>query len=336
MAIVLSDDVSWSARVTPLLADAWFEVRKQILLASRANADGDSVLISDPRHMGDPAQIVDQHMQQFADSALRRAVPGIQVFGEEAPMSQLLLDTKKFKYLAYLDPVDGSAPAWAIPGGWGHVVVIQQYVGLKKGQPYCPPRYVGVLDAEGGTVVYDITEPYVAIDLIDQAFEGGEAYDSDPLTYDSDTFYEITAKPVLIVGGYKPHWWSRFSALRARAIECWPEAQVFNVAGAPVTRKVIQNADNVAVQLNPSSLWDGVCAILVAAAGGTVVPVGSVEPVGLEEVRDWWSWLGYEKDPDCEDGTMRVARRVPAFIAGMRKDRVCEAARMCLALPDGR
>ena len=24
MAIVLSDDVSWSARVTPLLADAWF------------------------------------------------------------------------------------------------------------------------------------------------------------------------------------------------------------------------------------------------------------------------------------------------------------------------
>ena len=49
------------------------------------------MLIADPHHMGDPAQKVDQHMQQFSDSALRRAVPGILVFGEEAPMSQVLL-----------------------------------------------------------------------------------------------------------------------------------------------------------------------------------------------------------------------------------------------------
>ena len=135
-------------------------------------------------------------------------------------MSQVLL-SPAFNHIAYLDPVDGSAPAWAIPGGWGHVIVIQQFVGLREGRPYCPLRYVGVLDAEGGTVVYDKTEPYVAIDLIDQGFEGGEAYDAEPLTYDgnADTFHEITTKPVLIVGGYKPHWWARFCVLRERALE---------------------------------------------------------------------------------------------------------------------
>ena len=43
-----------------------------------------------------------------------------------------------------ISPVDGSAPAWAIPGGWGHVIVIQQFVGLREGRPYCPLRYVEV------------------------------------------------------------------------------------------------------------------------------------------------------------------------------------------------
>ena len=337
MSTVIRSDSGWSGLITPLLRDAWWEMRRQILLASRANSDTDSVLIADPHHMGDPAQKVDQHMQQFSDSALRRAVPGILVFGEEAPMSQVLL-SPAFNHIAYLDPVDGSAPAWAIPGGWGHVIVIQQFVGLREGRPYCPLRYVGVLDAEGGTVVYDKTEPYVAIDLIDQGFEGGEAYDAEPLTYDgnADTFHEITAKPVLIVGGYKPHWWTRFCVLRERALEHWPEAQVFNIAGAPVTRKVIQNADNIAVQLNPSSLWDGVCAILVSAAGGTVVPIGSTEPAAQDEVLGWWSQLGYERDPDRGDGSMRAARRVPGFVAGMRADRVIEAAGMCHDLPGGR
>lgn len=165
ISITIHSDSGWSGLITPLLRDAWWEMRRQILLASRANSDTNSVLIADPRHMGDPAQ---------------------------------------------------------------------------------------------------------------------------------------------------------------------------KIAGAPVTRKVIQNADNIAVQLNPSSLWDGVCAVLVAVAGGTVVPIGSTEPTTWDEILEWWSQLGYERDPDRDDGSMRAARRVPGFVAGMRADRVIEAAGMCLDLPGGR
>jgi len=53
-------------------------------------------------------------------------------------------------------------------------------------------------------------------------------------------------------------------------------------------------------------------------------------------VSEWWSQLGYERDPDRGDGSMRAARRVPGFVAGMRADRVIETAGMCLDLPGGR
>ena len=78
------------------------------------------------------------------------------------------------------------------------------------------------------------------------------------------------------------------------------------------------------------------CAVLVAAANGTVVPIGGTEPATRDEVSEWWSQLGYERDPDRGDGSMRAARRVPGFVAGMRADRVIEAAGMCLDLPGGR
>ena len=328
---LLPDD-TWSKRLTPLLSEAWWEARRQILMASRMSADEDVWLLEDPDHMGDPAQKVDQHMHQFAASGLHQAVPRIQVFGEEAPMTQLLL-SRDFHYVAYLDAIDGSAQAWSLPGAWGHVLIVQQYEGQKDGAPWCPIRYIGVLDAEGGTTVFDVTAPYVAVDMIDQLFEGGDVFD-DEITYDEgDTFFEITNEPVVLVGGYKPKWWPRFVALRESVLARWPKAQCFNTAGAPVTRKVIQNADNVVIQLTASSLWDGAAAALVARAGGYVIPIGAEEPLGKDEVLEWWSRLGYEPDPDVGGKKYRAAKRVPPFVAGMRLDRVKLAAQMCKDLP---
>lgn len=320
----IEESDNWHSRIQPVLGDSWFEARKQILLASRLNSDSDHYFFSDPSHMGDPAQIVDQHMHQHTADRLRQEVPGVQVFGEEAPIRQLLL-SKSFKYIAYLDPIDGSAQAWSLPGGWGQAIIIQQFVGRHENRPKTELRYAGVLDAEGGIVSYDITEPYVPIDLITQGFDGGEAYDADPLIYDCDTRYEITAKPVALIGGYKPRWWSKFSAVRERILIEWPEAQVFNVAGAPVTRKVIQNADNVVMQLNRSSLWDGVGALFIAQAGGTVVPLveGTPAEVKATDVVQWWSTLGYEHRES--DDTMQVALPIPPFVAGMNRERVMKA-----------
>ncbi len=327
----LPDD-TWSSRLTPLLTDAWLEARRQILMASRTSADEDVWMLEDPDHMGDPAQKVDQHMHQFAASGLHKVVPRIQVFGEEAPMSQLLL-SRDFQYLAYLDAIDGSAQAWALPGAWGHVVIVQQYEGLKEGEPSCPVRYIGVLAAEGGTTVFDVSQPYVAVDMIDQMFEGGDVFD-DEIAYDGDTIFEVTREPVVLVGGYKPAWWARFCGLRERIAAEWPRAQVFNTAGAPVTRKVIQNGDNIAIQLTASSLWDGSGAALIARAGGFVVPIGEDEPLPRDEVLAWWSKLGYEPDPDAGGKKYRAAMRVPPFVAGMRLDRVKMAAQMCKDLPE--
>lgn len=330
MPELFSSQDTWSARLTPLLAESWWEARKQILMASRMSADDDVWLLEDPDHMGDPAQKVDQHMHQFSAAGLHRVVPGIQVFGEEAPMTQLLLSSD-FPHVAYLDAVDGSAQAWALPGGWGQVLIVQEFEGNGgDGQPRCAPRYIGVLDAEGGTTVFDAALPYIAVDMIDQAFEGGDAFD-DELTYEGDTIYEITKELVVLVGGYKPKWWPPFAELRSRILRALPKAQVFNAAGSPVTRKVIQNADNVVVQLTPSSIWDGAAAALVARAGGYVIPVGDDKPVGRDEVLDWWSHLGYQ--PDVDTKKYRVAKRIPPFIAGMRLDRVQAVAALCKGLP---
>ncbi|MDO5093436.1 MAG: hypothetical protein Q4D79_08440 [Propionibacteriaceae bacterium] len=323
---------TWSKRLTPLLTEAWWEARKQILTAPRTNADEHVWLLEDPDHMGDPAQKVDQHMHQFAADGLHRAVPRIQVFGEEAPMSQLLL-SNDFPYVAYLDAVDGSAQAWALPGAWGHVIIVQQYQGVIAGEPYCPARYIGVLDAEGGTTVFDAALPGVAVDMIDQMFEGGDVFDDEMVYYDDEAIFEVTKQPVLLVGGYKPTWWKRFAVLRERILHEWPKAQVFNTAGSPVTRKVIQNGDNVVAQLTPSSLWDGAGAALIAQAGGAVIPIGNSEPLPRDQILSWWSRLGYEPDPSSDGEKYRPALRIPPFVAGMKAERVQVAARLCRDLP---
>lgn len=245
-------------------------------------------------------------------------------------MVQLLLSTQ-FPYVAYLDAIDGSAQAWAIPGGWGQVLIVQEFEGVgEDGLPRCAPRFIGVLDAEGGTTVYDPSLPYVAVDMVDQAFEGGEVFD-DELAYESgESTYEITKQLVVLVGGYKPKWWGAFAAFREAVLSEMPSAQVFNTAGAPVTRKIIQNADNVVVQLRPSSLWDGAGAALIARAGGHVIRLGSDQRLDPDQVLAWWSRLGYEPDPDGDGKKQRVAALVPPFVAGMRLDRVQSVARLLM------
>lgn len=320
---------TWSARLTPLLEGSWWEARRQIMLASRMSADDDVWLLEDPHHPGDPAQKVDQHMHQHAASKLHAAIPGIQVFGEEAPMVQLLLSAH-FPYVAYLDAIDGSAQAWAMPGAWGQVLIVQEFEGVgEDGRPRCAPRYLGVVDAEGGTTVFDASLDYVAVDMVDQAFEGGQVFD-DELANEGDTIYEVTEQLTALVGGYKPKWWEPFVELRQALLREMPSAQVFNTAGAPVTRKVIQNADNVVIQLQASSLWDGAGAALIARAGGHVIPLGQVQPVTRDEVLAWWSHLGYEADPDGDGKKQRVAKLVPPFVAGMRLDRVQSVARLLM------
>ncbi|MBB1512745.1 hypothetical protein H5399_09030 [Tessaracoccus sp. MC1627] len=326
---------TWSHRLAPLFGDLWFEARREILMASRMEMDDTVWMTSPPDHMGDPAKKVDQAVHQLADSGLRRLVKGIQVLGEEATLTNLLLRTKDYRYLAYLDAVDGSAQAWSLPGAWGHVTVIQEFTGSSGQEPQCAARFVGVMDAEGGTTMAEEGLDYVAVDMVDRMEQ--DTYDDDWISYSGEIF-EVTHRPVVLVGGYKPQWWERFAALRLRIRERWPATPempgpaVFNTAGAPVTRKVIQNADNVVVQLTPSSLWDGAGAALISRAGGHVVRVGETAPQDKEAVWAWWSQFGYQRDPKRE-GHWVPAMHVPPFVAGMDYDRVVAVAELCLDLP---
>ncbi|MCK9464252.1 MAG: hypothetical protein M0R80_31935 [Proteobacteria bacterium] len=328
---------TWSARLAASIAETWFEARREILLASRMEMDDNVWMTSSPDHMGDPAKKVDQLLHQHAADRLRSLVPGIQVFGEEAELTNLLLRTKDFRYIGYLDAIDGSAQAWSLPGAWGHVMLVQEFVGLAAdGGPDCQMRFLGVLDAEGGTTFAESALPYVSVDIIDRS--EGDAYSDDlELSYSEEgEKFEVTSTPVVLAGGYKPTWWQAFSTLRERVAARWPDVKVpvFNTAGAPVTRKVIQNADNVAVQLAASSLWDGATAALVSRAGGYVFEIGETEPKAHDVVWSWWSQFGYERDPRPEVvGRWRPATHIPAFVAGMDLARTRAVAEECVDLP---
>jgi hypothetical protein len=62
-----------------------------------------------------------------------------------------------FPLLANIDAIDGSAQAWSIPGGWGHVVVIQEHTGTQDadGAEILRPSFIGIADAEGAVVMSD-------------------------------------------------------------------------------------------------------------------------------------------------------------------------------------
>lgn len=318
---------SWSTRLAPVLTDSWHEARRALLRASRNQSDLDTWFTrNDADHMGDPAQEVDQHMHQYLDSMLKQAVPGIQVFGEEQPLRQALLN-QTFQHAAFIDPIDGSAAAWSLPGGWGQVVVIQKFINRDSdGTPHFQLLYAAVVDAEGGITEFEISNPYVTVNIIDQGFSGGEAYDSE-ISYSGGS-QEITGNTTVLIGGYKPKpsWWTPFVTLRAALLDALPSAQVFNIAGAPTTRKVIQNADNVVVQVNSSTLWDGIGALLVAKAGGTVIRFGSLNPLPTADILQLANEAAYIRSPD---GKLTEARPFPPFIAGMSPERVFKVAEQC-------
>ncbi len=320
----------WATILHPLLIDAWSEARTQILLASRLDTDSPALMITDPDHMGDPAQRVDLHMHQFLAAGLHKHYPAMNVYGEEATLGSVLM-SRDFPYIAYLDAIDGSAQAWSLPGAWGNVVVIQEAVFPEPGTPQLELRFVAVVDAEGGTTTAEAADPFVTVRTLYQI--EADTVDDDPLSYEpGEDLYQITGTPTVLVGGYKPTWWARFAELRRRIAEVWPAAPVFNTAGAPVARKVIQNSDNVAVQLTASTLWDGAAALLIARAGGVVWPVGAEQPLNRDEVWQMWSQFGYEPKPD-DPGRHRPAAVIPPFVAGMRGDRVEAAIRVCSDLP---
>ncbi len=252
-------------------------------------------------------------------------------------MRRIAYVASSLRYIGYLDAIDGSAQAWSLPGAWGHVMLVQEFVGLAAdGGPDCQMRFLGVLDAEGGTTFAESALPYVSVDIIDRS--EGDAYSDDlELSYSEEgEKFEVTSTPVVLAGGYKPTWWQAFSTLRERVAARWPDVKVpvFNTAGAPVTRKVIQNADNVAVQLAASSLWDGATAALVSRAGGYVFEIGETEPKAHDVVWSWWSQFGYERDPRPEVvGRWRPATHIPAFVAGMDLARTRAVAEECIDLP---
>lgn len=326
---------TWGRRMAPVFKDVWFEARRHIHKASRLSADEDVFFLTSTSHMGDPAQRTDRYIHQFAADRLREHLRWVLVYGEEEDLVSIEMHPAEYRYIAYLDAIDGSAQAWSLPGAWGHVVVIQEYRGMQTDAAgnrvrRFEPRFVGVLDAEGGTATGEAAMNFVTVNMIDQPDSDVEEGDQE---YEQGTDFEVTGSPVVLVGGYKANWWSRFSSVRSRLVDAMPRAHVFNTAGAPCVRKVIQNADNVIVQLTPSTLWDGAAAALVARAGGFVVALGQTEPLGNDDVWAWWGRFGFEPDADDPDRWVPAAC-VPPFVAGMDRDHVLAVAECCLDLPD--
>lgn len=118
---------------------------------------------------------------------------------------------------------------------------------------------------------------------------------SDQLLISDEDEFEVTGKLTILAGGYKPDWWEPFKCLR----EAEPDVSCFNTAGGPVARKAFQNSALVVAQLLKSTLWDGIAAGLIAAAGGYVIRLGeSAEPLPAEHVYEWFDNFGYVRNPE--------------------------------------
>ena len=318
--------VSWEAaerlqaKVRQVLLAGWREIRPLLMQASVVSADDEMFLLTDPDHMGDAASRIDTWMHQSLAHQLVRAFDGLQVLGEEGATLNLLLDPRRFRLLAYLDALDGSRQAFTLPGGWSINIVLQQYLGIGTGDkmPRCRVALLAVIDAEGVSAIWSPGIRGVDLRLGDAA--EGTVHSDQLLITEGETF-GVTGDTTVLAGGYKPDWWEPFRALR----EALPDYAVFNTGGGPVTRKALQNDDIVVVQLVDSTLWDGIPAGLIAAAGGFVCPVGGVEPLAMDTVLAMFDVFGYVRSED-DPGRLVEAYVIPAFVAGMDLGRVQRVA----------
>jgi hypothetical protein len=316
----------WIDLMRPVLERGWNEARRTILHAGRLAADDDVWMLSNPDQMGDPAARADRWMHQYIAAELSRTLPGVAVVGEEHLPNALLLDPNVNRYLAYVDAIDGSRQAFSLPGCWGIPIVAQQHLGGADahGYPRCAMRYIGIVDAEGVVVATEEGVPYAEMNVIGTA--AGSIFSDQLIVQEGDNF-GITGDLTLLVSGYKPEWWPAFAELRTRL----RSSPVFNTAGAPVTRKVLQNSDVVVVQTTRSTLWDGAGAGVIAAAGGFVMELGTMEPLPASLVLDWYSQFGYQRRTD-EPGRLIERRCIPRFVAGMDWEHVLAVGKATVGL----
>jgi hypothetical protein len=192
-----------------VLEKAWQEARLQILNAARVSGDVDIWMLSDPAHMGDPAHKIDQWLQQRLNGWLATEIPDLQILGEEQPPSNLVLDPRVFNRLAYVDALelDGTRQALTLPGGWSIKLAVQKYIGIGvDGLPECSIEFLGVVDAEGGTVLWSHELPYVELRIIGSASQADEIF-SDQLVLNEGEEFVLTGRTTVVVGGYKALWW---------------------------------------------------------------------------------------------------------------------------------
>jgi fructose-1,6-bisphosphatase/inositol monophosphatase family enzyme len=304
-----------------LLEELWVEARRQILNAAVVSADTDTFILANPDQMGDPQHRIDRWLHQRAQSLLGAIMPGVPLLGEEHPPTNLLLDKKTFNYIAYLDALDGSRQAFSLPGGWSINIVLQRYLGLTdKNLPRCSLTLLGTIDAEGVSVLWVPAAGGVDLRLVGAGAERSSVF-SDQLVVAEGFSSGITGVTTVMAGGYKSTRWDNFVEIRESVAEC----PVFNTAGAPVARKTLQNSDVVVAQLDSSTLWDGIAAGLIAAAGGYVTRLDAHgndgEALPAQLVQDWFSEFGYERRIDTGD-RLKEHYCIPPFMAGMDGNRV--------------
>lgn len=308
----------------------WQDARREIFNAGAYDSD-QTWHFRYADHMGDRQHQIDVWLHQAATRLLNYSHPGMPIFGEENPPTSLLLSTRDFQHIAYLDALDGSRQALSLPGGWSITLLLQKYCGGrdKRDLPKCRVALLAVIDAEGASATWTPAASSVYLKLAGASADGEMVSDqvvagqlvSDHLLISDGAGFGVTGELTVLVGGYKPNSWAEFVRLR----EAMPGCPVFNTAGAPVTRKVLQNSDLVVAQLENSTLWDGVGAGLIAAAGGFVIVKGEAEPLPKEHVVEWFDAFGYQSNP-TDPGRLQERRCIPAFVAGMDSSNVVRVA----------
>lgn len=300
-----------------VLEGAWQFARALLLNAGVTSADQTTYMDQDPEHMGDAAHRIDLMLHQWIDARLMSAFLGMRTAGEENPPNGLLLDPQFFNHIAYIDALDGSRQAFVLPGAWSINLVVQRYLGLDRitATPRCCVSFIGSIDAEGVSVHWTPAIPGVQLQLAGNGNPLPLTACDQLLVADGEEF-GVTGDTTVLAGGYKTRWWDDFRSLREAVLD----VPAFNTAGAPVARKAIQNADVVVVELNRSTLWDGIAAGLIAGAGGYVCELGQTEALPAETVMNWFNEFGYER----RAASRRLKERypVPGFVAGMDGKRV--------------
>lgn len=240
---------------------------------------------SDPNHLGDRAIQADFITHSKIESFLKRFNNKIIIAGEEglSSMSSVLNEAPDGALAIDIDAIDGTRPYRTIGLGW--CVVLHAL--LKYGDRW--RHEAAVIMGENGRYLFADRNWQVSV---------GDTFIAPYLQYDNNEIVVTDPgellddiPPTLAIVGAK----SKDRLIWTPIIEYLPNWTIFTVGGNPIARGFITEELCATILFEHTTVFDSIFVPIVAAVGYKVSLLSGTE-IPLDELREWWDFIGFGND----------------------------------------